>query len=173
MKVVSGHGPGQDGLMDVTEVLLPGVGVRYEFDTASGVRVGVVAHRDGRFELVRYGGEDPDAAVPLVLLSRGEADTVAEILGAPRITERFADLTREIPGLAAATVDVRQGSRFAGALLGDTRARTLTGASIVAVVRGQGVIASPSPQERLLGGDALVVVGTEAGIEGVRRIVSG
>lgn len=159
--------------MDVTEILLPGVGVRYEFDTEAGVRMGVVAHRDGRFEFVRYGRADPDAALPVALFSREEADTVAEILGAPRITERFADLTREIPGLAAATVVVPVGSRFAGKTLGATRARTLTGASVVAIVRGDGVIASPVPSETLLGDDALVVIGTDTAIEGVRRIVSG
>lgn len=159
--------------MEVTEVLLPGVGVRYEFDTAAGGRLGVVAHRDGRFEMVRYEARDPDAAIPLAVLSREEAETVADLLGAPRITERFADLTREIPGLSAATVDVPAGSRFAGAPLGDTRARTLTGASVVAVVRGERVIASPTPQDVLLAGDALVVIGTETGIEDVRHIVSG
>ncbi len=159
--------------MEVTEVLLPGVGVRYEFDTAEGTRLGVVAHRDGRFEIVRYEASDPDAAVALIALSRDEADTLAELLGAPRITERFADLTREIPGLASSTVEVPTGSAFDGAPLGDTRARTLTGSSIVAVVRGEEVIASPTPAQILRGGDALVVVGTEVGIEGVRRIVTG
>ncbi|MGV8966433.1 MAG: cation:proton antiporter regulatory subunit [Cellulomonas sp.] len=158
--------------MDVTEILLPGVGVRYEFDTEAGVRMGVVAHRDGRFEFVRYGRDDPDAALPVAQFSRAEADTVAEILGAPRLTERFADLTREIPGLAAATVEVPRGSRYAGASLGATRARTLTGASVVAIVRGDGVIASPFPDEVLLGGDALVVIGTDTAIDGVRRIVT-
>lgn len=159
--------------MDVTEILLPGVGVRYEFDTEAGVRLGVVAHRDGRFEFVRYGRADPDAALPVALFSREEADTVAEILGAPRITERFADLTREIPGLAAATVAVPAGSRCAGKTLGATRARTLTGASVVAIVRGDSVIASPVPSEILLGDDALVVIGTETAIDSVRRIVTG
>ena len=94
-------------------------------------------------------------------------------MGAPRIAERFADLTREIPGLASATVDIADGSRFDGAPLGDTRARTLTGASVVAIVRGENVIASPVPAEVLRGGDALVVVGTDAGIDGVRTIVGG
>ncbi len=159
--------------MDVIEVLLPGVGLRYEFVTASGARIGLIAHRDGSFELVRYSAQDPDAAVPLVTLSREEADTVAEILGAPRITERFADLTREVPGLAAATVDIRAGSRFDGKTLGDTKARTLTGASVVAIVRGKDVITSPSPRDGLLAGDSLVVIGTEAGIEGVRELIGG
>jgi TrkA domain protein len=159
--------------VDVTEILLPGVGVRYEFDTASGDRIGVVSYRDGRFELVRYDAGDPDSCASLLMLASDEADTLAEIMGAPRITERFADLTREIPGLVSATVDVPGGSRFDGAPLGDTRARTLTGASVVAIVRGEGVIASPVPQEVLRAGDALVVVGTELGIHGVRTIVGG
>ena len=159
--------------MEVTEILLPGVGVRYEFETVTGERVGVVAKRDGAFDFVRYERRDPDAAETLLTLSRDEADTLAEILGAPRIVERFADLTREIPGLVSSTIDLPVGSRFDGQSLGETRCRTLTGASIVAVVRGDHVIASPSPSEVLYGGDALVVVGTTAGIEGVRRILLG
>jgi TrkA domain protein len=159
--------------MEVIEVLLPGVGLRYEFATAAGARVGVIARRDGDFELVRYDRTDPDAAVTLLTLTREEADTVGEILGAPRITERFADLTKEVPGLAAATIDIPAGSAFDGRTLGDTHTRTLTGASVVAVVRGEQVIASPSPRDGLLGGDSLVVIGTDAGIDAVRRLVSG
>jgi TrkA domain protein len=121
--------------------------------------------------MVRYDAVDPDASVPLLTLTREEADTVGEIFGAPRITERFADLTREIPGLAAATIDIPHGSRFDGSTLAATRARTLTGASVVAIVRGEHVIASPSPRDGLLGGDSLVVIGTDAGIEGVRRLI--
>jgi TrkA domain protein len=159
--------------MEVTEILLPGVGVRYEFQTVSGPRVGVVAKRDGEFDFVRYESQDPDAAETLMTLTRDEADTLADILGAPRIVERFADLTREVPGLVSATIDVPLGSRFDGQALSETRCRTLTGASIVAVVRGDHVIASPAPTEVLLGGDSLVVVGTSTGIDGVRHILLG
>ncbi len=159
--------------MEVTEILLPGVGVCYEFRTSTGVRVGVVAKRDGTFDFVRYETRDPDAAETLMTLSREEADTLAEILGAPRIVERFADLTREIPGLVSATIDVPPGSRFDGRPLGDTRCRTLTGASIVAVVRGEHVITSPAPSEVLHSDDALVVVGTTGGIDRVRDILLG
>jgi TrkA domain protein len=159
--------------MDVTEVLLPGVGMRYEFTTAAGRRVGIVAHRDGGVELVAYTGADPDASRPVLRLTREEADTVAEILGAPRVAERFADLTKEIPGLHAGQVEVGPGSPFAGHPLGDTRTRTRTGASIVAIVRGEQVIASPGPAEQLQPGDVLVVIGTQDGITGVRRIVGG
>ncbi|WP_351225930.1 cation:proton antiporter regulatory subunit [Streptomyces sp. NPDC002133] len=159
--------------MDVTEVLLPGVGLRYEFTTHRGDRIGVVARRTGDFELVVYEARDPDAGRSVLQLNSEEADTVAEILGAPRIAERFADLTKEVPGLLSGQVEVQTGSAYDGRALGDTRARTRTGASIVAVVRGDDVIASPTPQEVLAGGDILVVIGTHEGIAGVEQIVQG
>ena len=99
--------------MDVNEVLLPGVGLRYEFVNHEGDRIGVIAQRSGDFEMVVYPGDDPDEAQSVLRLTSQEADTLAEILGAPRIAERFADLTREVPGLSAGQVEVRPGSPFA------------------------------------------------------------
>ena len=54
-------------------------------------------------------------------LTDEEADALAQILGAPRIAERFADLTREVPGLNAGQVPIRPGSPFVDRPLGDTR----------------------------------------------------
>lgn len=157
--------------MDVNEVLLPGVGLRYEFTNADGDHIGIVARREGSFEVIRYAADDLDEAQPLFRLTATEADTVAEILGAPRIAERFADLTKEIPGLSAGQVVVPAASSHAGEPLGRTRARTRTGASIVAIVRGEDVLASPMPDEVLRPGDVLVVIGTREGINGVRQII--
>ncbi|WP_158896077.1 cation:proton antiporter regulatory subunit [Amycolatopsis anabasis] len=159
--------------MDVNEVLLPGVGLRYEFTNADGDRIGIIARRTGDFEMVSYPEDDPDESRPLFRLTQEEADTVAEILGAPRIAERFADLTREVPGLSAGQIDVPATSPHAGHPLGHMRARTRTGASIVAIVRGEDVLASPGPAEVIRGGDVLVVIGTHDGIEGVREIIRG
>lgn len=157
--------------MDLNETLLPGVGVRYEFVTRSGSRVGVLTHRDGHADLVVYDADDPDACRGMLSLTRAEAEGLAELLGAPRIASRIADVTREVPGLASAKVPVPAGSPFAGRTLGDTRARAATGASVVAVVRGHEVIASPAPGEQLLADDVLVVIGTQDGIAGVRALL--
>lgn len=158
--------------MDVNEVLLPGVGLRYEFTTSDGERISVIAHRTGEFELLAYSGDDPDEARPLLRLTPEEADTLAEILGAPRIAERFADLTKEVPGLSADQIEVPSASQYAGRPLGATRARTRTGASIVAIVRGEDVIASPLPTEIIKPDDVLVVIGTREGIVAVRKLIS-
>lgn len=157
--------------MDVNEVLLPGVGLRYEFTNHDGERIGIVARRTGDFELVVYRSTDPDTGQPFVRLNSEEAGTLAEVLGAPRMAERFADLTKEVPGLIAAQVQVEPNTSCTDRELGHTRARTLTGASIVAIVRGSEVIASPTPSEVLRAGDVLVVIGTHGGIAGVKKIL--
>lgn len=159
--------------MDVTETLLPGVGIRYEFVTRSGAHIGLISRRDGRIDVGVYDRSDADVWIELVRLTPAEADTLAELLGAPRIAERFADLTREIPGLVAAQVEIEPGSTFAGRTLGETRARSRTGASVVAVVRSAGVVAAPTPSQPLTAGDVLVVLGTEDGIAALRRILAG
>ena len=159
--------------MEVTEVLLPGVGVRYEFTAASGHHIGIVARRDGEFEAICFRRSDPDAAETLFTLDRQQAEALADILGAPRIVERFADLSREVPGLASATIDLPEGSQFDGRTLGETRLRTLTGVSIVAVVKQDVVVPSPTPEEILLGGHSLVVIGTAQGIERARGVLLG
>ncbi|ORV18665.1 MULTISPECIES: cation:proton antiporter regulatory subunit [Mycobacterium] len=157
--------------MDVKEVLLPGIGLRYEFTNHDGDRIGIVARRSGDFEIVLYARDDPDQAQPVFSLTDEEADAVAQILGAPRIAERFTELTREVPGLEAGQVHIAPGSPFVNRPLGDTQARTRTGASIVAIVRNEEVLASPGPAEILRARDVLVVIGTEDGIGAVEQIV--
>jgi TrkA domain protein len=157
--------------MDVKEVLLPGVGLRYEFTDHKGNRVGIVARRNGDFDVVVYARDDPDEARSILHLSDEEAEAVAQILGAPRIAERFTELARKIPGLETGQVPIPAGSPFAGHPLGDTHARTRTGASIVAIVRNEQVLASPGPGETLHAKDVLIVIGTEDGIAGVERII--
>ncbi len=157
--------------MDVKEVLIPGIGLRYEFKSHDGDRIGIVARRSGDFEIVLYAHDDPDQARPVFHLTDEEADAVAQILGAPKIAERFTELTSEIPGIDAGQVRLVAGSPFVDRPLGETHARTRTGASIVAIVRQDQVLASPSPAEVLRADDVLVVIGTHDGIAGVEQLV--
>ncbi len=93
--------------MDVKETLLPGVGLRYEFSNSDGDRISVIADRKGDFEVfLCTTPADPDKARRLFRLTDREAEALAQILGAPRIVESYADLTKEIPGLDAGQVEV-------------------------------------------------------------------
>jgi TrkA domain protein len=159
--------------MDLEETLLPGVGVRYELRIRSGEVLGIVVQREGGAEISVYDRRDPDRARDVFRLSAEEADAVAEVLGAPRLTQRFADLSREVPGLQSARFPIAPGSPFDGRTLGDTRARTLTGCSIVALVRDADVIPSPGPEAGLRAGDVLVAIGSATGLEQLDGRLSG
>lgn len=155
----------------IDKTALPGIGLRYEFMTAARRRVAVISYRDGRRELVVYDTVDPDAGREVLSLTDEEGDALAELLGAPRIVERLADMQRDLAGLQTRKLVVPAGSRYDGRPLGDTQARTHTGASIVAVVREGQVIASPRPDFVFAGGDFVVVVGTDAAADDVARIL--
>jgi len=159
--------------VDLEETLLPGVGVRYQVRIRSGDMLGIVVDREGGAEIAVYDARDPDRARGVVRLTAEEADAVAEVLGAARLTQRFADLSREVPGLESGRFPIPVGSPFAGRPLGETRARTLTGCSVVAIVRDTDVVASPGPEDVLQAGDVLVAIGSDSGLEQLGRHLTG
>ncbi len=159
--------------MDVQETPLPGIGLRHEFTTAQGQHLGLVSHRSGRRDLLVYDARDPDAAREALTLTADEAEVVASLLGVARITRELIDLPEQVAGLVVEWLPLPAGSPYAGRLLGDTRARTRTGASVVALVRGGDVEPSPGPEHDLLAGDTLVIVGTPHGVQALADLLDG
>jgi TrkA domain protein len=158
--------------MEVEQTALPGIGLRHEFTTQSGRRIGVVSHRTGRRDLVIYDKSDPDQACEAVKLNDEEADALCELLGAPRIVQRLNDLHRTVEGLVSLQLPILPDGPYAGRTMGDARIRTRTGASVVAVVRAGRVFASPGPDFELDGGDVVVVVGTPEGTSAASDILA-
>lgn len=150
---------------DIQEVKLPGVGVRYEFETADGNRIGVVSHRSGLREVYSSRGDDPDEFRRVLGLSPDDARTLAELLGATRVAQQLADLQQRIEGLVIDWLPVRSDSPYAGRAIGDTQMRARTGVSVVAIVRDDDAVPAPGPDVRVESGDYLVVVGTARGVE--------
>ncbi|WP_285777973.1 cation:proton antiporter regulatory subunit [Microtetraspora sp. NBRC 13810] len=158
--------------MDIEQTALPGIGLKHEFTTRSGRRVGVVSHRTGRRDLVIYDVSDPDRACEAVKLNDEEAEALVELLGAPRIVQRLNALHSQVEGLVSLQLPIGPGSPYVGRPMGDARVRTRTGASIVAVVRGGQVITSPTPDFGLAAGDVIVVVGGQDSTEAVADILA-
>ena len=92
--------------VQITQTLLPGVGMRYDMMTAKGVPVSIVVHRDGQADLGVLDRQDPDDVRFEVSLTEDEVDAVAGLLGAARIADGMLDVTREIPGLASARLSI-------------------------------------------------------------------
>lgn len=155
----------------VEETSLPGVGLRYEFVTKEGERLGVIHHRTGRRELFIADADDPDACREMLSLEEDESRTLAEILGGATVTAHLTGLQQQVEGLAIDWLPVGEDSRYADRTIGDARVRTRTGVSIVAVLRGEQPFPAPGPQFHLQAGDTLVVVGTPEGIEKVAEIL--
>jgi TrkA domain protein len=158
-------------LARIEETKLPGVGVRYEFETEDGRRVGVIHHRTGRRELFVCPASDPDTTSMVLNLSEGEAHELVDVLGGSQVVESLAHVQQHIEGLAIDWLPVEEGSAYAGRSIGDARIRTRTGVSVVAVVRDEDPFPAPGPEFRIEGDDTLVVVGTPDGIEKVTEIL--
>jgi TrkA domain protein len=148
----------------ITETRLPGVGVRQEFVSTSGQRIAVVSHRSGRRELALYRGDDPDAYATVLELDAEDTAVLAEILGAPQVAAA-AHAMQRLEGLVLDWLRVESASPAAGTTIGAGRYRTRTGASIVAVIRGEETLAAPGPEFELRGGDVVVAVGRAEGLE--------
>lgn len=148
----------------IDQTPLPGVGVRYDFTTEEGLRLGVVHHHSGRRELFLCPADDPDSARVTLELTEDEAHALIDVLGGSQIVETLSVLRQQVEGLGIDWLTLDPGSPYDGKTIGDGRMRTRTGASVVAVLRASEPHPAPGPDFRLLAGDTLVVVGTAEGI---------
>ncbi len=159
--------------MEVFETPLPGVGVRFEFTSGAGDRIGVVARRDGRRDLLLYDQRDPDSCRDTVELTPHEAATMVELLGGSKVTERLSDLRHEVEGLSIEWITMPVRGGLTGQSIGDGRIRTETGASVVAVIRGDRSIPGPGPELRLEAGDVVLLIGTAQSVQrALRRLTT-
>ncbi|WP_240501283.1 hypothetical protein [Deinococcus sp. LM3] len=83
-------------MVKLDETPLPGVGMRYDFDSRSGKRVGVITHRDGRREIFVARRDDPDACAESIVLADDEAEAVADLLGGSAVTRRLETSMQDI-----------------------------------------------------------------------------
>ncbi|WP_460070219.1 cation:proton antiporter regulatory subunit [Streptomyces sp. YKOK-I1] len=148
---------------------LPGIGVQYDLVTREQRHLSVVAHRDGSRTVGVYRADDPDSCAQSLRLTGAEAASLIDAL-MPSHHSPSLLYTSDL-GLVAERIEIAGASRFNGRLLGDTRMRTETGASIVAVLRRAEAIPSPAPDFRLAGGDTLIVIGTREGVDAAAAIL--
>ncbi len=163
----------QNVFVEIFETPLPGIGIRYEFDTQAGKHLGVLVHRDGQRDVLVYCDDDIDSCNETVRLSTSESASLVELLGGTKITERLSDLKHEVQGLSIEWVSLEPTSFLVNKTIGEGRVRTESGASVVAVVRGTESIPGPGPDLILLSGDTLLVIGSQDGVIKARRIITG
>jgi TrkA domain protein len=157
--------------MKIEETPLPGIGVRRELTLATGRRVGVVTHRDGQAELIVSRTDDPDACAASIPLTAEESAALGALLGHTQLIAQLSAEQEDLSGVTTHQFPILHGTPFAGRTLGDTQMRTRTGTSVVAILRKGKVLASPRPDQDLLVGDIVVIVGTDAGLAAAANIL--
>jgi TrkA domain protein len=158
----------------ISETPLPGIGVRLEFTTESGRRMGVVARRDGQRDLLVYSEDDPDACRLTLHLSPADAALLVDALGGSAIVAHQQEALRQsLDGIDLEWIRIPAGAFAVGRSIAETSLRRRTGASIVGVIRGDDVSVSPGSDFVLREGDTAVVVGSAATVEQARGVLTG
>ena len=160
-------------MAEIHETRLPGVGIRHDFVTEAGERIGMISHFSGRRDLLIYDEDDRDRCRDVIELEEDDSRILADLLGAAHVTERLTELQQSVKGLTIDWLPIEASSVYAGRPLGDTRLRTRVGVSIIAVIRGEETAPSPMPDFRLEAGDTAVVVGTPKGIREALAVLRG
>jgi CPA2 family monovalent cation:H+ antiporter-2 len=130
------------------------------------------------------------AVVMGVLFWRNAADLQGHVKAAAEAIVHAIDDQHRRPGPAAAERSLRRayelvpglgepvplviepGSPFAGRTLGDTALRGRTGATVIAISRGDDVVLVPDGHEELKAGDVLALAGTREAVEAARLLLA-
>jgi len=156
----------------IEKIDLPGIGIRHDIVTKLNRHIGVLNYRDGRRELAFYDSEDPDTVLEAVELNAAESDALADLLGHTALLSQISDLGSGALGLFTEQLILPADSRYLDQPLSATKARTKTGCSIVAILRGEAVVPSPAAEEILLAEDILIAVGTRSGLDKLEQILA-
>jgi TrkA domain protein len=158
-------------MLEVRETRLPGVGTKFTLRTGRGEKVSSVVHLDGMREIYHY---TDDADEPHVLtLNDEEARQLGAIIGGvvyrPQLVK---DLELALKDLVMEWIELPADSPLVGLTVATCRIRSTTGATIVAILRESGSLATPHPDEVLRAEDTLVVIGRPQTFEEINRLVA-
>ena len=160
--------------LELKETRLPGVGVKWSLATARGSRVTVIQHNDGDREVyVHRRARDEDPAVVLELHD-DEARQHGALLGGayerPRIVE---ELEMALGEFQIEWIKVPAGSWANGRSLAEVALRKRTGGvTVVAILRESESIAGAQPEDVMLDGDTIVVVGQAGQFAAARKLIT-
>lgn len=159
--------------MPITETDLPGVGKRFEIDTGGESQLVVIIHRTGKREV--YTRESPEADTQKLLeLSDSTAQLLGSVLdGSYYQPEKEEQIEAIIDDDAIIEwIAVPEEGSITGETLGEANIRQRTNASVIAIQRSDGTIASPPPETTLLPDDTLVVIGSRESLDALSSLVT-
>ena len=160
--------------MFVKEGELPGIGKKYSIKTENGDTIVIVIHHTGKREIYYFEdeNEEPTAVIELT-------DEEARTLGTILVGALFQPTSDEekigflMKHLAFEWIKIPEGSFLAGKSLKELEIRKKYGVIVVAIIREENIIVSPSPLFPLQAGDTIVVVGSLENVKKFLRLIEG
>ena len=156
-------------MLEVRETRLPGVGTKFTLRTHRGEKLSSVVHLDGMREIYHYTDDDEPH---VITLNDEEARQLGAILGGvvyrPQLVK---DLEVALKDLVMEWIELPPDSPLVGLTVATCRIRSTTGATIVAILRESGSLATPHPDEVLRADDTLVVIGRPESFDEINRLV--
>jgi len=152
----------------MNEAQLPGIGMKYWMDTDSGEKLTVIRHDAGKTELYFFKEEEEFPSGALTL-SEAEAREVGAVLYGPSECRIVETMDMTLKDMVIEWVKVGPDSRLRERSIGELQIRKTTGASVIAIIRGEAGIPSPSPDEVIREDDTLLVIGNKEQTERFRE----
>jgi len=146
--------------MAVYETDLPGVGRKFDLELSDGSLASVVVHHDGRCELYRRPNREANGE-KLLDLAGDEANKLGSILeGAYFESVNVNELTVPLGDAIIEWIDIPQDSPIAGQTLEESKIKSQTGTTVIAIQRDTETIPNPASDFELNSEDILVAIGT-------------
>lgn len=158
----------------IRETSLPGVGRKFQFETASGDRLVIVIHDDGTRELYHFTRKEPDRVASVVTLADSEARQIAGIIGGlTYVPKALPSAEIVLDDLLLEWYTIEAGSNCIGKTIRDLQVRTVTGASIVSIIEPDRIKRlNPEADTRLNEGATLVLAGDRRTIQALKQLLA-
>ena len=158
----------------IRESTLPGVGHKFQIEAASGDRLTIVIHDDGRRELYHFSAKNPDVVTSVVTLLDSEARQVAGIVGGlSYVPKALPAAELVLDDLVLEWFDIPNGAFGISKTIRELAVRTRTAASIVSIIReGRTNILNPEADTVLEPDTTLIVAGDRKTIGALKRLLT-
>lgn len=157
----------------VREIVLPGIGKKFEIMTRTGDKLVVVIHDDGRRELYHFRYDDLDESISMITLDDQEARQVSAIIGGvvykPKALESMEVALND---LVIEWYTIEPEHWCIAKSIGELDVRQKTGATIMALIESDHAQkVNPGPDEVIRPGMTLVVVGERQQVQSFKQLI--
>ncbi|MDQ0177459.1 cation:proton antiporter regulatory subunit [Bacillus chungangensis] len=156
--------------MNIREVELPGIGVKFEVITRNDEKIVIVVHDDGRREIYHF-DTDHEESVSSVILNDSEARKVAAILGGMVYKPRALDtIEMAFDDLLIEWFKVEQDAPAINQTIGNLEVRNKYNVTVIAILKkNMKQLFNPGSETIIDVGDTLVLSGERTQL---KRLIS-